>query len=88
MLVGTFLIVFVGALYVMFFADIVGVAPDSISINSPISEKLYFLGFLAFALLIGLLINRLAWRGLINHFSMPQEDDQAQDAGDTDSRQR
>ena len=54
----TFAVVFVGGVYVLFFADPADVDPSSLNKNSPLLEKLIFLGFLLIVLVFGYYVNR------------------------------
>ncbi len=63
-----FLVVFSGGVYILFFVDPLQVAPDSLDRDTPILEKLGFLGGVLLALAIGYLINRRVWGPFLRLF--------------------
>ena len=61
LLFGVFGIVFMGSLYVMLFVPPTGVTGGSLHKESPLSDKVLFLGALVVMFTIGYVMNRVAW---------------------------
>jgi len=69
LLFGVGTTVLIGGAHVLFFAPLEAVDPSSLNQNSPLWQKLGFLGFVLFAIAVGYAINRIVWGRFLRHFN-------------------
>jgi len=67
------IVVLIGGAYVLFLAPLEEVDPASLNKNSPLWQKLGFLGWMLCVLAVGYAINRFVWGWLLRHLNQQGE---------------